>query len=181
MPPKRVPRPTSRGRATPSADEHPSIGAISFDELYRGHKRLELCRDLALSELSHRELAHREGVATADIAAFAQDHQTEIAEVRAALAGQLAIETAGLWISKKQNRLAEYQAEIEEIRDYLAELRGAGISWSRAHRDMLKMYMDMFRQTADELGAYPQRAQAPARTGQTVHYIIDTANPEALT
>jgi hypothetical protein len=133
-----------------------------------------------MNELSHREIAHREGVTQADIKEFAEEHIMEIAEVRAGLAGQVAIETAGLWITKKQNRLAEYQAEAEELRDYLADLRANGVRWSRAHRDMMKLYFDIFKQAADELGAYPQRAQAPARTGQTVHYVIDTENTGAL-
>jgi hypothetical protein len=133
-----------------------------------------------MGELSHREIAQREGLKQTDIKEFADEHISEIAEVRAALAGQLAVETAGLWISKKQNRLAEIQGEAEEIRDYLAEMREDGVRWSRAHRDMIKLYMDMFRHVADELGAYPQRAQAPARQGQTVHYVIDTENTAAL-
>jgi hypothetical protein len=34
--------------------------------------------------------------------------------------------------------------------------------------------MGLLRQVADEVGAYPQRAQQPARTGSTVHYVIET-------
>jgi predicted transcriptional regulator len=169
-------------------DAHPDVpsrrkqagGTNLLDDELKGHERLRLIADLAMNELSHRELAHREGVTQADVKEFATAHVGEIAEVRAALAGQLAIESAGLWISKKQNRLAEYQNEAEEIRDFLADMRHQGIRWSRSHRDMLKLYFDIFKQAADELGAYPQRAQAPARTGQTVHYVIDTENPGAL-
>jgi len=156
------------------------MAPVDLDEIYRGKDRLALIRDIAMNELSTRELAQKTGQTQAAIASFREEHTTEIAEVRAALAGQLAIETAGLWISKKQNRLAEYQAQAEDIRDFLEDLRRDGVRWSRAHRDMLKVYLDLMHSTADELGAYPQRMAAPARTGQTVHYIIDTANPGAL-
>lgn len=164
-------------RATSSRRPGP---ARALADIYRGKDRLALISDLAMNELSAREIALREGVKTEDIQRFREEHVTEIAEVRAALAGKLAIETAGLWITKKQNRLAEYQAQVEDIRDFLAELRETGVSWSRSHRDMLKVYLDLFKQTAEELGAYPQRAQAPAKTGQTVHYVIDTADPAVM-
>jgi hypothetical protein len=148
--------------------------------MYRGHERLRLIADLAMNELSHREIASRIGVTTEDVYDFAEDHVMEISEVRSALAGKLAIESAGLWISKKQNRLAEYQAEAEEIRDFLSQLRQSNIRWSRSHRDMLRTYLEILRHTADELGAYPQRQSAPARQGQTVHYVIETDDTRAL-
>jgi len=146
----------------------------------RGYRRLELLADIAMGELSLREMAGREGVTQKELAEFRDVHATEVAEIRAALAGQLMRETAGLWITKKQNRLAEMQAEAEELRDYLAELRAGDSRWSRAHRDMLKAYLEIFRQAADELGAYPQRQAVPARSGQTVHYVIETDHVEAL-
>ena len=175
-------RPASgQATATPKVPKSTVLGERTSASLYKGHERLSLIRDLALGEFSHRELGTRAGLPTADIADFAKEYADEISEVRAALAGQLAIETAGLWITKKQNRLAEYQAEIEEIRDYLATLRNDNVRWSRTHKDLLKVYMDLFRQTADELGAYPQRSAAPARQGQTVHYIIETDHTGSLT
>jgi hypothetical protein len=170
----------SRTKSPSSAQNRLQTPAATGVELYRGHERLRLIADLAMAEFSHRELATQNSSTLEDIAAFAKEHEKEIAEVRAALAGQLAIETAGLWITKKQNRLAEYQAEAEEIRDFLAEMRANGVRWSRAHRDMLKMYLDLFKQSADELGAYPQRAAPLARQGQTVHYVIETEHNEAL-
>lgn len=146
----------------------------------RGYEKLSLIADLAMGELSHAEIARREGFPEAFVTDFADQHRNEIAEVSAALAGQLAIETAGLWVTRKQNRLAEYQDQIEEIRNLMADLRDSGQRWSRSHRDMLRAYLDLFRQTADELGAYPQRSAPPARQGSTVHYVIETDDQEAL-
>jgi hypothetical protein len=147
----------------------------------RGRVRLGLIRDLAMGEWDYSSLARQTGFSARDIEAFAEEHAEEIAEVSQALSGQLPMETAGLWLTKKQNRLAEYQAEIEDIEQTIEELRANGVGWSRAHRDMLRIKIDLFRQAADELGAYPQRAAAPARQGSTVHYVIETDDNEAMT
>lgn len=152
-------------------------GSHSF---WRGHDRLALITDIAMGEFSTRELAKKYDATPAEIGQFSEEHGFEIAEVRAALAGQLALDTAGMWIVKKQNRLAELQEMAEDIRELLGGYADKGLSWSRAQRDMVKAYIDVLRATADELGAYPQRASAPARTGQTVHYVIETENTEAL-
>jgi hypothetical protein len=142
---------------------------------------LSLLRDLALAEWSYAELARQIGVKTADIAEFAEVNSNEIAEVKAALAGQLALETAGLWITKKQNRIAEIQGDVEEVGDLLKEMAAQGVRWSRSHKDMLKFRLDGFRQVADELGAMPQRSAAPTRQGSTVHYVIESDDAGAMT
>jgi hypothetical protein len=147
----------------------------------RGRQRLMLISDLAMGEWSLEELATRMGLPVADIRVFAETYAHEISEVSQALAGHLSIETAGLWVTKKQHRMAEYQAEIEEIDQYIAELRRNGVKWSRSHRDMLRARQDLYRQVADEVGAYPQRQAAPVRQGSSVHYIIDTEDSDALT
>ena len=164
-----------QGGAQPSP-----AGARPRSRIYRGHERRRLIMDLAMGEAAHREIARREQISLADLQDFAREHEREIAEAQQVLLGKLAEEAAGLWVSNKANRIAEYQDEIEEIRDYLAELRDNGIMWSRAHRDMVRAYLDLFRQVADELGAYPQRQSAPARQGQTVHYVIETGDTKAL-
>jgi hypothetical protein len=157
-----------------------SLG-VPVSHLYRGRARLGLIRDLALNEWTPRELAEQIGLPTEDILAFQHEHADAIAEVRQALANNLAIETAGLWITHKQHRLAELQQAAEDIGECLTELHDEGINWSRSHRDMHRARLDIFRQVADELGAYPQRQQAPVRQGQTVHYIIESEDNEALT
>jgi hypothetical protein len=142
---------------------------------------LSLLRDLALGEWSYAELARQIGVTTADIADFAEVNAMEIAEVKASLAGQLAVETAGLWITKKQNRIAEIQSDVEEVGDILREMAENGVRWSRSHKDMLKFRLDGFRQVADELGAMPQRSAAPTRQGSSVHYVIESEDSGAMT
>ena len=92
-------------------------------ELYRGRKRLALIRDIAMGEWSNRELAKQLGVQVFEVATFSALHSDEITEVRAALAGHLAIETAGLWISKRHNRVAELQAQVEDLVEDVAMAR----------------------------------------------------------
>lgn len=156
------------------------IQSTSVTDMYRGRAMLTLLKDLALGEWSYRELAELIGVTTADIAEFADLHRDEIAEVKLSLTNQLAAETAGLWIARKQNRIAEIQGDVEDIEDFLAQMRQKGVLWSRSHRDAYKLRLDAFRQVAEELGAFPQRTAAPVRQGSTVHYVIESEDSEAM-
>src|SRR5215472_1344319 len=93
--------------------------AVTLEDLCRGRTRLALIRDMALNELSDRELAMQIGCDVHTIKAFRALYATEISEVVGALAGQLAMETAGLWIAKKQNRVAEIQSDVEMLNSAL--------------------------------------------------------------
>jgi Trp operon repressor len=159
-----------------------SLG-IPIAHIYRGRARLNLVKELALGEWSPRELAEQIGIDQADIREFSDEFQDEIAEVRQALANNLAIEssTAGLWITSKVKRLAELQQAAEDIGEVLTQLHDEGIDWSRSHRDMHRARLDIFRQVADEMGAYPQRQAAPIRQGTTVHYVIESEDTGAMT
>lgn len=95
---------------------------VTLDDLCWGRTRLALIRDMALQEFSDRELALRITCDLPTLKAFRALYADEIAEVRAALAGQLAIETAGLWISQRQNRVAEYQSDVELINQAMRDL-----------------------------------------------------------
>lgn len=89
--------------------------AVTLEDLCWGRTRLTLIRDMALNELSDRELALQIGCDLNTIKAFRSLYQTEISEVMAAMAGKLAMETAGLWVAKKANRVAEIQSDIETL------------------------------------------------------------------
>jgi hypothetical protein len=89
--------------------------AVTLQDLSRGRTRLALIRDMAMNELSDKELAFQIGCDVPTIKAFRAVYATEIAEVTAALAGHLAIESAGLWTSKKANRVAEMQSDVEVL------------------------------------------------------------------
>lgn len=154
--------------------------------LYRGRLRLELIRQLAMGEWSNASIAKQMGVDASDINAFAEFYAKDIAEVVQSLAGQLAIETAGLWISKKQNRIAELQADFEELGTVIADMRdgryrptdndGTNLG-SRRHRALIKSRMDLLAAVADELS--PRGAGSGAGSGadpNIVHYVIDAGD-----
>lgn len=92
-------------------------------QIYRGRSRLALIRDLAMGEWSDSSIAQSIGVPYDVIVDFRQTYETEINEVKLALASQLAIESAGMWISKRQNRIAEMQEDYEDIDLVLAVMR----------------------------------------------------------
>lgn len=172
--------PVSAGRSGSGTARRRSstVGKTAITQIYRGRTRLALIRDIAMGEWSYAEIARQLGLTVKDVSLFAEEHQEQITEVRAALAGELAIETAGLWISKKQNRIAELQAEYEDIDEALDSFGRE--RWSTHHKDMHRAKLSVLRAVAEELGALPARSDAPQRQGDTVHYIIESEDTEAL-
>jgi hypothetical protein len=144
-----------------------------------------------MGEWSNASIARRLGVDPADIEDFSKKYERDISEVRQALAGQLAIEAAGLWITKKQNRLAELQADFDELNEVLVSMRlgtyrptdndGTNLG-SRRHRGILKSKMDLLAAVANELS--PRGAAAGVGSPDdpnVVHYVIDAGDvSEAL-
>lgn len=177
-----APRRPARTSSTRKAGPQKSALGVPVSHLYRGRVRLGLIRDLAMGEWSEKQIADDVGLPVEDIRDFQKQYANEIAETRLALAGELAIETAGLWITKRQNRLAELQQQAEDIAEAISDLNEISpIKWSRSHRDMYRARLDVFRAVADELGAYPQKSAPPARSGSTVHYVIESEDSEAMT
>lgn len=166
-----------------------AIGPTPITALTRGRMRLELIRDLALGEWSPASIAKRLGVDTEDIVEFAEKYANDVAEVRQAMAGQLAIEVSGLWIGKKQNRIAELQADFEELNEVLDEMRngkyhptdndGTNLG-SRRHRGILKSKMDILHAVSEELSPRGTNNNSP-EDPNIVHYVINAGDAtEAL-
>jgi hypothetical protein len=166
----------------------PTSGQVPIEDLYRGRTRLALLRDLAMGEWSPREIALQVGCTEEAIRAFQGDHQDEISEVRAALAGHLAIETAGLWVTKKQNRLAEFQADIEDLDLIITAMRRQGVSsaedailgglGTRRHHNLMKTKLALYKAVADEL--HPRTGinltvGAEEDDSNTVRYVIEAS------
>lgn len=160
-----------------------SIGPTPIVTLYRGRLRLELIRELAMGEWSVASIARRIGVDVSDVTDFEEEYRSDIAEVRQALAGQLAIEAAGLWISKKHNRIAELQADFDELNDVLKEMRsgtykptdndGTNLG-SRRHRGILKSKMDILKAVSEELSPRSSSSNAGSPDDpNVVRYVID--------
>lgn len=179
-------RANAAGRAAPGvpAQRSEPPAPVHLSDLYRGFPRLGLIRDLAFGEFSHAEIARTLGCKAADIAEFAAQNEEDIAEVRAALAGQLAIETAGLWIAKKQNRLAEYQSDVEDLIEAIETLRSEGQLGSPKHREVLKSKTVMLKAVADELaprGVTLRQSDKSNDDKNVVHYVIEDPDAEAMT
>jgi hypothetical protein len=158
---------------------------------YRGRARLALIRDLAMGEWSSRELADACGTDIADITRFAETFADEVTEVRAALAGRLAIETSGLWVTKKQNRLAEYQADIEDLDLVLRAMRAQaepgsedtgdiilGGLGSRRHHSLIKSKLALFKAVADEIEPRGRNITATRdeEDSNVVRYVIEAGS-----
>jgi hypothetical protein len=140
-------------------------------ELYRGRARLALIRDLALGEWTYRELANQLKVPVVEVATFAAMNADEVTEVRGALAGEIAIETAGLWISKRVNRVAEYQAMVDELRDDIDAARRSNPG-GKEHNNLVRSWNITMRNAADEF--LPSRVdKAGAGDSNVVHYVLE--------
>lgn len=184
----------SSGRGTRAVAPVPT-STLSVSEMYRGHARLALIRDLALGEFSHAEIAKSIGPAiqVADVDDFARDFAFEITEVRAQLAGQVKDECAGLWIAKRANRVAELQDSYDDCRIVVDQMRGNNIPGqdigSKRHQNLLRAQLNILKAVAEEL---EPRRSGPGRPGGSgededdrniVHYIIEAPpqTTEALT
>lgn len=151
---------------------------------YRGRTRLALIRDLAFGEWSHKELAVRTGNSPAEITAFANRYADEIIEVRAALAGRLAIETAGSWIAKKQARLAEMQGLYEDNDEVINEMRDPNAPpgnnlGSKRHFNLARLQLAILARAADEVESRAYLLTQPRTDDEpTTTYVIE-AGPHA--
>ena len=164
---------------------------MPVSELFRGHVRMRIIRDLAMGEWDIASIADRERVDVEDLRLFQSHFANDISEVRLALAGQLAIESAGLWIAKRHNRIAEMQVDFEDITAVLNDMRaqsyrptdneGANLG-SKRHRYLVKTRLDILRSVADELSPRNQSTSGDPTDPNIVHYVID-AGPlkDALT
>ncbi len=82
----------------------------------RGRKKLNLIHEIAQDETKPRELASRYGLTQAELRAFKRDNAYEVALVRVDHENEF----AGLWITKKRDRLAETQDVVERAQTQLA-------------------------------------------------------------
>lgn len=169
-------------------------------QIYRGRSRLALIRDLAMGEWTDASIAQSIGVPYDVIVDFRLTYETEINEVRLSLANQLAIESAGMWISKRQNRIAEMQEDYEDIDLVLAVMREntkvhlkAGMDGSdsqikgdvfdtnmllgsRRHQNLLRSKLAIMKAVSDELSPRNKDEKAEDGTNQ-IRYVIEQDGP----
>lgn len=144
-----------------------------------GWRRLQLIRDLAVSDETQEQIALRIGRSRTTVAQFAGRHRAEIEAIRKADGDAL----AALWIAQKASRVAEYQADAErlaqelerpvETPDDLDDDRPRGAD-SPA---LVRARALVLRSVAEELGQLTQKVD----TTSVVQYHIVGIDPEALT
>jgi hypothetical protein len=165
-----------------------TIGPVSVSALYRGRVRLELLDLLALGEVTHGDIARSLGCRVADVRAFADEHDREISEIRAMLAHDITLDStsAGLWIASKRARLAEIQADVDDINATIAEMHefesftqiiqiGLG---SKRHMNLLRLKLAALKTAAEEIdpprrGAGRPAGNEDAEGANVVHYVIE--------
>lgn len=169
---------------------------LDAKEIYRGRARLALIRDLAMGEWSDASIAQSIGVPMDVVVDFRLTFEMEIQEVSAALAGQLAIESAGMWISKRQNRIAELQEDYEDIdlvlgvmrentkASFLRDIDGSDnmargdaldanlLLGSRRHQNLLRSKIAILKAVADELSPRNKDAGEKDESNQ-IRYVIE--------
>jgi len=152
---------------------------VLVSDIYHGHLRLQLIRDIALGELNVAEIARKLGLRREEIEAFEATYMEDIIEVRAAMAGKIDIATAGLWVAKKQNRIAELQSDIEDCNLALATMRSnpspsgydTGLG-SRRHMNLARTKLNALVAVANELGPL-ERKGGDDSDKNMIHYVIE--------
>jgi hypothetical protein len=116
-----------------------------------GRHRLSLIREIATSEMSFAEIAARREVDEADVLAFAKKYADDIAEVKRATTGAMSLEVAGLWVTKRENRLAEMQRDLELLERKIRDMLRTGQDEPRDLALLVRSRLDAMRAAASEL------------------------------
>lgn len=125
-------------------DEQPPVDRSGGHGIPR-YRRHELCRELAAGEVTRASLARKYGVTRQAITKFAQANKGRIEEIKA----HLDDEFAGLWITRKENRLAALQEDFELASDNI----------KAGHHEWVKARTALTHAVAEELGQLPNRSQ----------------------
>lgn len=132
--------------------------------LTRGWKKQQLIRELAQGDKLQQQLAREYGVSQGRISQFKTENAVAIEQCRLDMENEF----AALWIARKLNRLAEYEADVEELN----KLPKGSRSYRDKHRAL--------RQAAEELGHLPNRVTLAGEVNARVRYLVDGVDDEAL-
>jgi hypothetical protein len=120
----------------------------------RGHRKLALLHDLAAGDLTVAAIAQKYDRTESTIYSIKSNNAEQIDAIRADHANEF----AGLWVASKVNRVAEYQADIED-EDLDVQVK---------HKAL--------RAVAEELGQLTTKQEIQA----SVTYQIEGVDPEAM-
>ncbi|MER7234030.1 hypothetical protein ABT348_24145 [Streptomyces olivaceus] len=129
-----------------------------------GWRKTQLIRQLALGELTQARLGEMYGVSQASISKFGIRHRAEVEMVKEQLAERAQEGMEHLWVAKKANRVAEYQATAERMNE---------LNTARAH----EIKISSLKAVAEEMGELPARTQVNV-SQSSVTYEIVGVNPE---
>jgi hypothetical protein len=146
--------------------------------LETGWRKFQLIRLLAEGEITRAKMAKQYGVSSRAITDFARRHAVDIAEAKRFIQDEL----AALWVSKKANRVAEYQQMIDDLGaeldcklrpggEYVPPEERIGLR-DRDLRDVIKTRATLLRDVAEQLGQLPQRSNDTNDSVSLIHQLV---------
>ena len=130
--------------------------------LERGWVKHKLIREIAEGKKTNVTLAVEYGTTPTSISNFKRRHATLVEQAKQDLADKF----ADLWIADKRNRLAELQADVDNMGD-------------DPDPDLLKIKHAAMKQAAEELGQLPSRMGVSVQAA-TVSFQIEGVDLETL-
>lgn len=151
-----------------------------------GLRRNQVIRELALGEMTQRQLAEKYECSEPAITLFKRRHAEAIAAVKADAANEF----AGILIAQKAARLAAYEELAEIAMVPVPRVTPAGKVVQRVNPDtgMLEEVMEVdgrlaaqvMKQAAEEMGQLPTRLQVSGEVGVRTNYTVDGVSPDDL-
>lgn len=127
------------------------------------HQKLQLLHELADGKMTQPQLAEKYGVTPQRIYGISQQNKEQIEAIKADYENAF----AGLWIAKKENRIATYQEQVEKLQD-------------SEDPKLVARTQTALRSVAEEMGHLPTRA-AIQSDNVTVHNTYSGVDPEQVT
>jgi hypothetical protein len=128
-----------------------------------GRNRLYVIRALAVGDPKPAALARQFGVQRNAITMFQQRNRRAIDEVRKAVDDEF----AGLWVARKEARLAEYE--------WMIDILGEAIE-ANYDADMIRVRAGLLKNVSEELGQLPPRTQVVS--ARVVHVVEGFSSTE---
>jgi len=152
---------------------------VPASPVIRGHEFIQLCRDIAIGEKTDAQLKRAYSLSPAQIQQFAFDNADGIAEIANAIKRSTDIAMSGLWVTKKQARMAELEADIDDINNAIKELRGddGTVPWQivlgKEFQNTIRTKQALLRTVADEIDGPRRQVLIPEDERKIVRYVID--------